>query len=237
MSQPASGSRRAASAIARNGAATETSPRPLRKARSSGVASRWISAKERSPPRIARPSRASPSTRPWANEPTPAIAVTPSAMQAMKTPKPRTPPRNSRNARRSGTQRSGRATVVEVTPSPHGLRHEAAKQEMHRRVKQERQEHDQARHPGGGRHPCLRNSIAHAPDIVDVDRREPGIGPRRRHEEEADQHQDPRQDGPGRKAAAGMAPQPPAKAVENRPTAQGQLLDTTDQRISRSAAV
>ena len=99
---------------------------------------RWISEKERSPPSIARPSRASPSTRPWANEPTPAIAVTPSAMQAMNTPKPRTPPRNSRNARRSGSQRVDGANVAEVTPSPHGLRHGATEQKMHGHIKQHR---------------------------------------------------------------------------------------------------
>ena len=38
-----------------------------------------------SPPRSARPSRASPSDRLLESEPTPAIAITPSAMQAMKT--------------------------------------------------------------------------------------------------------------------------------------------------------
>ena len=71
--------------MARNVAATETSPRERRKAISSGLASRWISEKAASPPSSVRPSRASPSLRLAATEPTPAIAITPSAMQAMKT--------------------------------------------------------------------------------------------------------------------------------------------------------
>ena len=79
----------------------------LRNARSGGVASRWISMKARSPPRIARPSRASPPTRLCANDPTPAMAAAPSAMQAMNTPKPRTPPRSSRSASRSAGQPGG----------------------------------------------------------------------------------------------------------------------------------
>ena len=49
------------------------------------LASRRLSVNARSPPRITRPSRASPSARPDATAPTPAIAMTPSAMQAMKT--------------------------------------------------------------------------------------------------------------------------------------------------------
>ena len=44
-----------------------------------------------------------PSARLAATEPTPAIAMTPSTMQAMKTPKPRSPPRSSRQAKRSGS--------------------------------------------------------------------------------------------------------------------------------------
>ena len=40
---------------------------------------------------MTRPSRASPSVRLRENEPTPAIAITPSAMQAMKMRKPRKP--------------------------------------------------------------------------------------------------------------------------------------------------
>ena len=66
-------------------AATETSPRERRNATSSGLASRWISENATSPPSSVRPSRASPSPRLAATEPTPAIAITPSAMQAMKT--------------------------------------------------------------------------------------------------------------------------------------------------------
>src|SRR4051794_24397274 len=101
-------------------------------------------------------------------------------MQAMNTPKPRTPPRNSRNASRSGTQRRDGANVTEVTPSPDRLRHEATKQKMYGRVKQERQQDDQSRQPNRGRHPLLRGGVAHAPDVIDVDRRQPGIESRRR---------------------------------------------------------
>src|SRR5215831_7328041 len=59
-----------------------------------------MSEKARSPPRITRPALPMPSVRLPATEPTPAIAKTPSAMQAMKTPKPRRPPRKSRQANR-----------------------------------------------------------------------------------------------------------------------------------------
>ena len=57
---------------------------------------------DRSPPRMTRPSRSMPSVRLRENEPTPAIAITPSAMQATKMRKPCKPPRNSRSAKRSG---------------------------------------------------------------------------------------------------------------------------------------
>src|SRR5215831_19451044 len=59
-----------------------------------------MSEKARSPPRITRPALPMPSVRLPATEPTPAIAKTPSAIQAMKTPKPRRPPRKSRQANR-----------------------------------------------------------------------------------------------------------------------------------------
>ena len=71
--------------MTRSAAATETWPRARRKASSSGLASRWISEKATSPPSSVRPSRVKPSLRLAATEPTPAIAITPSAMQAMKT--------------------------------------------------------------------------------------------------------------------------------------------------------
>ena len=66
-------------------AATDTCPRERRNATSAGFASRWNSTKETSPPSSVRPSRASPSLRLAATEPTPAIAITPSAIQAMNT--------------------------------------------------------------------------------------------------------------------------------------------------------
>ena len=72
-------------AMTRSAAATETWPRARRKASSSGLASRWISENATSPPSNVRPSRVKPSLRLAATEPTPAIAITPSAMQAMKT--------------------------------------------------------------------------------------------------------------------------------------------------------
>ncbi len=71
--------------MARVVAATDTWPRPRSKAISSGFASRWNSERATSPPSKVRPSRVKPSLRLAATEPTPAIAITPSAMQAMKT--------------------------------------------------------------------------------------------------------------------------------------------------------
>src|SRR5262249_50452242 len=143
---------------------------------------------------MARPSRASPSTSALADEPTPAMAKTPSAMQAMNTPNPRTPPRSSRSASRSASPNASRnaspgavgATAI-VTPSPRfdRFRHEAAKQEMHRHVQQQRLEDHQAHHPRTARHPMLLLGVAEAVDVIDVHRLEAGIGPRRRHEEEA----------------------------------------------------
>src|SRR5215472_14063144 len=53
-----------------------------------------------SPPRMTWPSRASPSARLSADEPMPAMAPTPRAMQARNTRNPRTPPRSSRRANR-----------------------------------------------------------------------------------------------------------------------------------------
>src|SRR5260370_602120 len=66
-------------------ATTDTCPRERRNATSCGLASRWINENARSPPSRVRPSRASPSLRLAATEPTPAIAITPSAIQPMKT--------------------------------------------------------------------------------------------------------------------------------------------------------
>ena len=51
------------------------------------------------------PAPPMPSVRLAATEPTPAMAITPSAMQAMKTAKPRKPPRSSRQAKRSAVNR------------------------------------------------------------------------------------------------------------------------------------
>src|SRR5208282_818950 len=92
-----------------------------------------MSEKARSPPRITWPALAIPSARLAATEPTPAIARTPSAMQAMKTPKPRNPPRNSRHAKRNasraicpagGCRRSAArvsTTVISFRPVQHRL--------------------------------------------------------------------------------------------------------------------
>src|SRR5438128_2371584 len=63
-----------ARAMARMMAATDTWPLLSRNARSCGSASRWISENTASPPRMTRPSRASPSARLRARDPTPAIA-------------------------------------------------------------------------------------------------------------------------------------------------------------------
>ncbi len=72
-------------AMARMVAATELRPRASMNDRSAALASRRLSENATSPPRITRPSRASPSASPDATEPTPAIAITPSAMQATNT--------------------------------------------------------------------------------------------------------------------------------------------------------
>src|SRR5690606_31464845 len=87
-------------AMARIVATSETRPSPSRKPRSAASARRWIRVKERSPPRIVRPSRAIPPWSERASEPTPAIAATPRAMQARKTANPLRPPRISRKAKR-----------------------------------------------------------------------------------------------------------------------------------------
>src|SRR5262249_24745288 len=160
--------------------------------------------------RMVRPSRASPSTSACADDPTPAIAKTPSAMQAMNTPNPRTPPRSSRSASLSASPRAGVAIVAEVTRSPrtHRLRHGAAEQEMRRDEEDERHEDHQADDPQARRHPVLLLGIAEAVYVVDVDRLEPGIGPRRRHEEEADQDQRPGERGPGRQPTPVIAEPP-----------------------------
>ena len=99
-------------AIARMVATGEICPCRSRNARSGSLASRWTSEKAMSPPRISRPSRASPLARLSANEPTPAIAMTPSAIQATKIRKPCKPPRNSRSARRSGSHDSPLARAL-----------------------------------------------------------------------------------------------------------------------------
>src|SRR3954451_9165559 len=111
--------------MARMEAIDDTRPRAVRNARSAAFASRWIREKAMSPPRMRRPSWASPSVSERAIEDTPAMAATPSAMQARKTPNPRKPPRNSRRASRSvmgridgrGRGEAGRAPCMGVASS------------------------------------------------------------------------------------------------------------------------
>src|SRR3954471_19563722 len=86
--------------MARIVAMVDRGPRPARNARSAGLASRWIRLNAMSPPRILRPSRDRPSVSERELADPPAIAATPSAMQARKIPKPRKPPRSSRKAKR-----------------------------------------------------------------------------------------------------------------------------------------
>src|SRR4051794_14533317 len=105
-------------AMARMVAIDETRPRAERKARSASLAWRWKRLKLMSPPRMRRPSRASPSVSERDSEETPAIAATPSAMQARKMPKPRKPPRSSRSASRSTSGRPWRRGVGEAGRVP-----------------------------------------------------------------------------------------------------------------------
>src|SRR5262245_53825941 len=159
-------------------AAVDIWPRPARNARSASVASRWISENATSPPRITRPSRASPSARLRANDATPAIAITPSAMQARNTRKPASPARSSRTARRSESERESKAVGANVMRAFYpngaratarqdaragrgrldgsaplrrlgGLRHEPPEQDMHRRKQQDRQHDQHADEPHG----------------------------------------------------------------------------------------
>ena len=71
-------------AMTRRAATVERVPRSSRNWRSASFNSRWMRAKETSPPRIRPLSRARPSERLRETEPTPTMAVTPSAMQARK---------------------------------------------------------------------------------------------------------------------------------------------------------
>src|SRR6516165_3551916 len=96
-------------------ATRESLPCAARKLCSASLNSRWMSSNETSPPRIVRPCRASPSPSARETAPTPEIAATPSAIQARKTPKPRSPPRKSRKAmRRTSGQREGGRGVAEL---------------------------------------------------------------------------------------------------------------------------
>src|SRR6516162_7384090 len=58
---------------------------------------------------------------------------------------------------------------------------------------------DQTDHPDGRRYPCLGRFVAKSPDVIDVDRGETRIWPRRRHEEVADEDEGRGQSGPGGK--------------------------------------
>src|SRR3954469_20127099 len=127
--------------MARMEAMDDTRPRAVRNARSAEFASRWIREKAKSPPRMRQPSWASPSVSERAIDDTPAMAATPSAMQARKTPNPRKPPRNSRRASRSvnagrdgrGRSEAGRAPSMGAASSRGrvGLRLDAAGAQAH----------------------------------------------------------------------------------------------------------
>src|SRR5262249_6433398 len=160
----------------------ETWPRLSRKRRSASLTSRWVRMNERSPPRITWPSRSMPSVRLRENEPTPAIAITPSAMQATKMRKPCSPPRNSRSAKRSGLNgvgMVGEAMVMRALASCLGC--VTAQDEMDRQKQDQRQAGDHAGDPDVGMNPGLRDGVARSEHIVDVDRRQPRIGIGRRH--------------------------------------------------------
>ena len=60
---------------------------------------------------MTRPALPIPSFKLAATDPTPAIAMTPSAMQAIKTPKPRKPPRRSRQIKRGAKRKAKRNGV------------------------------------------------------------------------------------------------------------------------------
>ena len=78
--------------------------------------------------------------------------------------------------------------------------------------------------------PGLRRIVARSPDVVDVDRRQAGIGIGRRHEEEADQDQHPRQAGPGRKRAPVVAELPDEIEQQERHPAVEQRQPAQEQR-------
>src|SRR6187399_2073963 len=198
-------------------AAAETRPWLSRNARSVMLASRWLSENDTSPPRITRPSRASPSPRLRANEPTPAMAATPSAMHEMNTAKPRSPPRISRSAKRRMSQPAGFVAIaVMPEPSLRGLHYGAVIARLGREVDEQKvrqQEDDRQRDHQTGNpdvrvNPGLRRKIARPPHIVDVHRRQARVGARRRHQEETHQQQDPGEAGPGRQAAPVIADLP-----------------------------
>ena len=71
--------------MARSVAAAESLPCVRRKASSGFVASLVTSVNDRSPPRMTWPCLASPDARLAATEPTPAMAMLPSAMQVTNT--------------------------------------------------------------------------------------------------------------------------------------------------------
>ena len=101
--------------MARIEATSDTAP-VARKARSAGTASRWMREKAMSPPRILRPSRVRPSVSEREIEETPAIAATPSAMQARKMPKPGEPAaqlaQGEAQDQRQALRRAGRRGVA-----------------------------------------------------------------------------------------------------------------------------
>src|SRR5580692_11332582 len=112
---------------------------------------------------MVRPAPATPSLRLAATEPTPAIAMTPSAMQAMNTPKPRKPPRNSRQAKRNA-KRSAKPCVIccsgliagaSIGQSPWRFGHHTGEKEMGRHIDGKRQADKQTHEPHPARHEIL----------------------------------------------------------------------------------
>ena len=91
------------------------------------------------------------------------------------------------------------ASAIGYLPPQVRHRDDARQKKVDGRVKHEGHSDDQTDHPDGRRYPCLGRFVAKSPDVIDVDRGETRIWPRRRHEEVADEDEGRGQSGPGGK--------------------------------------
>ena len=91
---------------------------------------------------------------------------------------------------------------------PFGLRGKALQQEVGRNKQQQGHSDHQSDEPDGRRNPALSSMTARTPDVVDVDRRQPGFGIWGRHEEEAHQPQQPGYEYPRQQCTAIVSERP-----------------------------